>query len=165
MLAGNWRPSLGTRLRLGLFFTLVALQRMLPIAAARRTARPGREPCCPLAERERTLEAEPVRRDPERHAAPGLDPHDHLKRLIVTSLNLDGLTPERIADDEPLFGAGLGLDSVDALELVVALEKEYGISIASHEVDRSVFAIRGQPGRRSSSAGLGESKREPADGQ
>jgi len=63
----------------------------------------------------------------------------NLKRLIVATLNLDGLTPDRIADDEPLFGAGLGLDSVDALELVVALEKEYGISIASHEVDRSVF--------------------------
>jgi acyl carrier protein len=62
-----------------------------------------------------------------------------LKKLIVATLNLDGLTPDRIADDEPLFGAGLGLDSVDALELVVALEKEYGISIASHEVDRSVF--------------------------
>jgi len=62
-----------------------------------------------------------------------------LKKLIVATLNLDGLTPDRIADDEPLFGAGLGLDSVDALELVVALEKEFGISIASHEVDRSVF--------------------------
>ena len=64
----------------------------------------------------------------------------NIKRLIVTTLNLDGLVPERIADDEPLFGSGLGLDSVDALELVVALEKEYGISIASHEVDRNVFA-------------------------
>ena len=63
----------------------------------------------------------------------------NLKKLIVTTLNLDGLTPDRIGDDEPLFGTGLGLDSVDALELVVALEKEYGISIASHEVDRSVF--------------------------
>ena len=62
-----------------------------------------------------------------------------LKKLIVTTLNLDGLTPERIGDEDPLFGGGLGLDSVDALELVVALEKEYGISIASHEVDRSVF--------------------------
>lgn len=63
----------------------------------------------------------------------------HIKKLIVTTLNLDGLTPDGIGDDEPLFGSGLGLDSVDALELVVALEKEYGISIASHEVDRSVF--------------------------
>jgi acyl carrier protein len=88
----------------------------------------------------------------------------NLKKLIVTTLNLDGLTPERIADDEPLFGSGLGLDSVDALELVVALEKEYGISIASHEVDRSVFgslaSLAGFVERR-----LSESKPQPADGQ
>jgi len=63
-----------------------------------------------------------------------------LKRLIVESLHLEGLTPDSIADDSPLFGAGLGLDSVDALELVVALEKEYGMRIQSHEVDKSVFA-------------------------
>ena len=88
----------------------------------------------------------------------------NLKKLIVATLNLDGLTPERIADDEPLFGSGLGLDSVDALELVVALEKEYGISIASHEVDRSVFGSLASLAtfveRR-----LRESKRESADGQ
>ena len=87
-----------------------------------------------------------------------------LKQLIVTTLNLDGLTPERIADDEPLFGSGLGLDSVDALELVVALEKEYGISIASHEVDRSVFgslaSLAGFVERR-----LADSKRPSADGR
>src|SRR5260221_1548901 len=86
------------------------------------------------------------------------------KKLIVTTLNLDGLTPERIADDEPLFGTGLGLDSVDALELVVALEKEYGISIASHEVDRSVFgslaSLAGFVERR-----LAERKPQSADGQ
>jgi acyl carrier protein len=64
----------------------------------------------------------------------------NLKRLIVESLNLEGLTPEAIDDHAPLFGEGLGLDSVDALELVVALEKKYGISIQSHEVDKSVFA-------------------------
>jgi len=64
----------------------------------------------------------------------------HLKRLIVESLHLEGLTPADIADDAPLFGEGLGLDSVDALELVVALEKEYGMRIQSHEVDKSVFA-------------------------
>ncbi|MEO8678359.1 MAG: phosphopantetheine-binding protein [Vicinamibacterales bacterium] len=63
-----------------------------------------------------------------------------LKRLIVESLRLEGLTPENIADDAPLFGEGLGLDSVDALELVVALEKRYGMKIQSHEVDKSVFA-------------------------
>ena len=63
-----------------------------------------------------------------------------LKHIIVESLNLEGMTPEKIGDDEPLFGAGLGLDSVDALELVIALEREYGISVQSHELDRNVFA-------------------------
>jgi acyl carrier protein len=62
-----------------------------------------------------------------------------IKRLIVENLNLEGLASERIADDEPLFGHGLGLDSVDALELVVALEKEFGIRVESHEIDRAVF--------------------------
>lgn len=64
----------------------------------------------------------------------------NLKRLIVQSLNLDGLKPDTIGDDTPLFGQGLGLDSVDALELVVAIEKEYGVSIQSHEVDKTAFA-------------------------
>lgn len=63
-----------------------------------------------------------------------------LKQLIVTKLHLEGLTPADIADDAPLFGEGLGLDSVDALELVVALEKQFGLKIQSHEVDKSVFA-------------------------
>jgi acyl carrier protein len=62
-----------------------------------------------------------------------------IKRLIVENLNLEGLAPERIDDDAPLFGEGLGLDSVDALELVVAVEKEFGISVQSHEIDRKVF--------------------------
>ena len=65
---------------------------------------------------------------------------ENLKRLIVESLRLEGLTIDRIGDDTPLFGEELGLDSVDALELVVALEKEYGIKIKSHEVDKNVFA-------------------------
>lgn len=62
-----------------------------------------------------------------------------LKRLIVQRLRLEGLTPEKIADDAPLFGEGLGLDSVDALELVVGLEQEYGIVIKSHEIDKTIF--------------------------
>lgn len=65
---------------------------------------------------------------------------ENLKRLIVESLRLDGLTTDRISDDTPLFGEELGLDSVDALELVVAVEKEYGIKIRSNEVDKQVFA-------------------------
>lgn len=66
-----------------------------------------------------------------------------LKRLIVERLRLEGLTPDRIGDDMPLFGDGLGLDSVDALELVVGIEKEYGISIKSHEVDKEIFTSVG----------------------
>ncbi|MCC7127145.1 MAG: acyl carrier protein [Acidobacteria bacterium] len=62
-----------------------------------------------------------------------------LKVLIVDRLRLEGLTPEKIADDMPLFGEGLGLDSVDALELVVGIEKAYGIAIKSHEVDKEIF--------------------------
>jgi acyl carrier protein len=62
-----------------------------------------------------------------------------LKRLIVQRLRLEGLTPEKIGDDTQLFGDGLGLDSVDALELVVGLEQEYGIVIKSHEIDKTIF--------------------------
>lgn len=58
----------------------------------------------------------------------------------MDALHLDGLAPAKIADDAPLFGEGLGLDSVDALELVVVLEKEFGIRIQNHEVGREAFA-------------------------
>ena len=54
-----------------------------------------------------------------------------LKVLIVEALKLDELEPESIASDEPLFVEGLGLDSIDALELGVALRKRYGIRIES----------------------------------
>jgi acyl carrier protein len=63
-----------------------------------------------------------------------------IKRLIVESLHLEGMQPETIEDEAPLFGEGLGLDSVDALELVVALEKEFGIKIKSQELGREVFS-------------------------
>lgn len=63
-----------------------------------------------------------------------------IKRLIVDSLHLEGMEPEMIEDEAPLFGEGLGLDSVDALELVVALEKEFGIKIKSQELGREVFS-------------------------
>jgi acyl carrier protein len=63
-----------------------------------------------------------------------------IKHLLVDALHLEGLAPADIADDAPLFGEGLGLDSVDALELVVALEKEFKIRIQSHEVGRESLA-------------------------
>lgn len=62
-----------------------------------------------------------------------------IKRLLVEALHLEGLAPSDIADDAPLFGDGLGLDSVDALELVVALESEFRIRIQSHEVGKEAF--------------------------
>ena len=63
-----------------------------------------------------------------------------LKSLIVTTLKLDDITPEELPDDEPLIGAGLNLDSIDALELVVAIEKEFGLKITSSEESRVALA-------------------------
>ena len=68
------------------------------------------------------------------------DIRSRIKRLIVDALHLEGVAPADIKDDAPLFGEGLGLDSVDALELVVALEKEFLIRIQSHEVGKEAFA-------------------------
>ncbi|HVT61536.1 MAG TPA: phosphopantetheine-binding protein [Thermoanaerobaculia bacterium] len=65
---------------------------------------------------------------------------ERVKRLIVEDLHLDGLAPETIDEQAPLFGDGLGLDSVDALELVVAVEKEFGIKIKSSELGREVLS-------------------------
>lgn len=64
---------------------------------------------------------------------------DRLKTIVIEALNLQGMSPDEIGDDEPLFGDGLGLDSVDALELVVALEKEYQIKIEGQEATRDAF--------------------------
>jgi acyl carrier protein len=63
-----------------------------------------------------------------------------LKQLIIEHLKLEGMTPEMIEDDAPLFGEGLGLDSVDALELVVALQKEWGLRIEGADANRETFA-------------------------
>ena len=62
-----------------------------------------------------------------------------LRKLLIQSLGLEGMTPEMIDDDEPLFEGGLGLDSVDALEIVVALEQKYDIRIRGHEVPKESF--------------------------
>jgi acyl carrier protein len=64
-----------------------------------------------------------------------------LKSLIVETLRLDDIRPEDIPDNEPLFGSSrFGLDSVDALELVVRLEKEFGIKISSSETSRKALS-------------------------
>lgn len=62
-----------------------------------------------------------------------------LKKDIIEALNLD-LTPDAIANDAPIFGDGLGLDSIDALELIVLLEKNYHIKIANPENAKKIFA-------------------------
>ncbi|AWI08911.1 acyl carrier protein [Ereboglobus sp. PH5-5] len=63
-----------------------------------------------------------------------------LKQIIITTLNLEGMTPEEIDENAPLIGSGLALDSIDALELVVKLEKEFGIKISSSEESRAALA-------------------------
>jgi acyl carrier protein len=63
-----------------------------------------------------------------------------LKQLIVTTLKLEDVAPADLADDEPLIGSGLNLDSIDALELVVTLEKEFGLKISSSEESRQALA-------------------------
>ena len=64
-----------------------------------------------------------------------------LKTLLVTTLKLDGVQPEDIPDDEPLIGSPrFGLDSIDALELVLVIEKEFGVKIGSSEESRQALA-------------------------
>lgn len=62
-----------------------------------------------------------------------------LKQQIVTFLNLINVKPEDIKDDEPLFGSGLGLDSIDSIELIVLLSREYGINIQDPKEGRKVL--------------------------
>lgn len=64
-----------------------------------------------------------------------------LKTLIIATLKLEHITPADIPDDEPLIGsAQLGFDSLDALELVLAVEKEYGVKIGNSEASRAALA-------------------------
>jgi acyl carrier protein len=62
-----------------------------------------------------------------------------LKQQIIQFLNLTELTTADIKDDEPLFGEGLGLDSIDSLELIVLLKKEYGITITDPREGRKIL--------------------------
>ena len=63
-----------------------------------------------------------------------------LKQLIIKTLRLEDINLGDIQDDAPLFREGLGLDSIDALELVVALEKNYQVVIGDEEVGKKAFA-------------------------
>ena len=62
-----------------------------------------------------------------------------LKEKLIAQLNLKHLTPESIDENEPLFGTGLGLDSIDALEIIVMMENDYGIKLDNQNEAREVF--------------------------
>lgn len=62
-----------------------------------------------------------------------------LKEKIIEALNLEEMTPDEIDADEPLFGEGLGLDSIDALELIVLLERNYGVKLANPAEGKAIF--------------------------
>lgn len=62
-----------------------------------------------------------------------------LKTLIIDSLSLEEISPEDIKDDEPLFNEGLGLDSIDALELGMAIKRKYGITLDSNKDENKKY--------------------------
>lgn len=62
-----------------------------------------------------------------------------LKESLIEQLNLEDMSPDDIADDDVLFGDGLGLDSIDALELIVMLDKNYGIKLTDPKEGRAIF--------------------------
>lgn len=63
----------------------------------------------------------------------------NLKKQIISRLNLEEVTPENIIDSAPLFGDGLGLDSIDALEIIVLLQQEYGLKVQNAEEGKKVL--------------------------
>jgi acyl carrier protein len=65
---------------------------------------------------------------------------EELKVKLIEQLNLEDIEPEEIDASEPLFGDGLGLDSIDALELIVLMERDYGIKITDPNKGREVFS-------------------------
>ena len=64
---------------------------------------------------------------------------EELKKEIIEALNLEDITPADIDADAPLFGSGLGRDSIDALELIVLIEKKYGIKLKDASKGKEVF--------------------------
>jgi len=70
-----------------------------------------------------------------------------VKQMIIDSLRIEGMSPDEIKTDDPLFGEGLGLDSIDALQLVVAMEKEFGVVVPDAATGSTVFvSVRSMAG-------------------
>jgi acyl carrier protein len=67
------------------------------------------------------------------------DLKQELKEKIIEQLNLEDVSIDEIGDDDSLFGDGLGLDSIDALELIVMLDKDYGIKLSDPKEGRKIF--------------------------
>ena len=64
---------------------------------------------------------------------------EQLKAQIIEALNFEDMTPADIDSDAPLFGEGLGLDSIDALELIMLMDREYGIKLADPKKGKEIF--------------------------
>ena len=64
---------------------------------------------------------------------------EQLKNQIIEALNFEDMTPADIDTDAPLFGEGLGLDSIDALELIMLMDRDYGIKLADPKIGKTIF--------------------------
>jgi acyl carrier protein len=68
------------------------------------------------------------------------DSETQLARHLIAGLHLEDVTPDQLAPEAPLFGNGLGLDSIDALELAVIVERHYGVRITDMEIGKQAFS-------------------------
>ncbi len=62
-----------------------------------------------------------------------------LKELLIANLSLEGVTPEQIGDNDPLFGEGLGLDSLDAVEIIVLMQRNFKVDVKNIEKGSKIF--------------------------